>query len=116
MRNKKNNTLDIIFHTSNIYLYEVTEDNIVTILIKQDHIIQRFFRKLGVKIPDYQRIKLDEVGSFIFLQIDGHRTVREIGESLEQTFGGKVHPLYDRLSLFLYYMQKRYHFIDEVKS
>ena len=29
-----------------------------------------------------------------FLQIDGHKTVREIGEALEAKFGEKVQPLY----------------------
>lgn len=113
---KSTNLLDVIFRVSSILLYEVSEDGIVTVLIKQDHLIQRFFRKLRVKIPDYQRIAMDEFGSYIFLQIDGHKTVREIGESLETKFGDKVHPLYERLSLFLTYMQERYHYIEEVKS
>ena len=40
--------------------YEVDEEGIVTILEKQDHKIQRFFRKLKFKIPMYKRTSLDE--------------------------------------------------------
>ena len=39
------------------------EEGIFTILEKQDHKIQRFFRKLKFKIPMYKRTSLDEYGS-----------------------------------------------------
>ena len=81
--------------------YEVDENRIVTILEKQDHKIQRFFRKLKFKIPMYKRTTLDEYGSEVFLQINGTNTVKEIGEALEERFGEKVHPLYERLLVFL---------------
>ena len=81
--------------------YEVDEEGIVTILEKQDHKIQRFFRKLKFKIPMYKRTSLDEYGSEVFLQINGTNTVKEIGEALESRFGEKVHPLYERLLVFL---------------
>ena len=81
--------------------YEVDENRIVTILEKQDHKIQRFFRKLKFKIPMYKRTSLDEYGSEVFLQINGTNTVKEIGEALEARFGEKVHPLYERLLVFL---------------
>ncbi|QAT43856.1 PqqD family peptide modification chaperone [Aminipila luticellarii] len=112
---KQDNFLDVIFRVSNKLLYEVSEEGIVTILIKQDHMIQRFFRKLRVKIPEYRRITMDDFGSYAFLQIDGHKTVREIGEALEAEFGDKVQPLYERLSLFLRHIQDQYQYIEEVQ-
>lgn len=114
MSTKKANLLDVIFRVSNKLLYEVNEEGIVTVLIKQDHMIQRFFRKLRVKIPEYRRITMDEFGSYTFLQIDGHKTVREIGEALAAKFGDKVQPLYERLSPFLSHIQERCHYIEEV--
>lgn len=108
--------LDVIFRVSDRLLYEVNEEGIVTVLIKQDHMIQRIFRKLRVKIPEYRRITMDAFGSYTFLQIDGHKTVREIGEALEAEFGDKVKPLYERLSLFLTYIRQRCHYIEEVNS
>lgn len=114
MATKQANLLDVVFRISDKIGYEVSQEGIVTVLIKQDHVIQRFFRKLRVNIPEYRRIALDAFGSYVFLQIDGHRTVQEIGEALEAQFGDKVHPLYERLSLFLTHIQDRCHYIEEV--
>lgn len=116
MSTKTVNLLDVTFRVSDKLQYEVSKEDIVTVLIKQDHIIQRFFRKLRVKIPEYQRITMDKLGSYTFLQIDGHKTVRDIGEALEAKFGDKAQPLYVRLSLFLEHIQERCHYIEEVKS
>lgn len=107
--------LDVTFRVSNKLLYEVNDEGIVTVLTKQDHMIQRILRKLRVRIPEYRRITMDELGSYTFLQIDGHKTVREIGEALEAKFVDKVQPLYERLSLFLTHIQERCHYIEEVK-
>ena len=61
----------------------------MTILEKQDHKIQKFFRKLKFKIPEHKKISLDEYGSCVFLQIDGKKTVKDIGENLEVKYGDR---------------------------
>ena len=81
--------------------YKVDDNGIVTVLEKQDHKIQKFFRKLKFKIPLYKEITLDEISSEVFLQIDGDKTVKEIGDNLEKKYGEKVNPLYERLLIFL---------------
>jgi hypothetical protein len=53
-----------------------------------------------MKFPNW-RIKLDEIGSWVWLHCDGHSTVRELAEGMREQFGEKVEPVYDRLSLFL---------------
>lgn len=58
-----------------------------------------------LKSPHY-KIKLDEVGSFIWKHCDGERTVQEIGEKLKENFGDNVEPLYDRLGLFFQNLEK----------
>ena len=60
----KNNedVLNIIFKISDNLEYEVDKDSIVTILKKQDHKIQKFFRKIKFKIPEYEKISLDKYG------------------------------------------------------
>lgn len=112
----KNNedVLNIVFKISDQIEYEVDDNNIVTILEKQDHKIQKVFRKLKVRIPEYRKTDLDEYGSFIVLQIDGVRTVREIGEILEANFGEETHPLYERLLLFLNHIEVNSHYIEQV--
>ena len=107
--------LSLIFKISDRLEYRVKADGIVTILEKQDHKIQRFFRKLRFRIPEYKKTDLDAYGSYAFLQIDGSRTVKEIGENLEAKFGDQVHPLYERLLLFLNHIDVNCHYIEKIK-
>ncbi|MCR8743980.1 PqqD family protein [Romboutsia lituseburensis] len=112
----KNNedVLGIIFKVSDTICVEVSNDNIVTILEKQDHKVQSFFRKLKFKIPQYKKIELDEFGSAVFLLIDGKSTVKEIGEILDSKYGEKIHPLYERLLLFLNHIDVNCNYIEKL--
>ncbi|MDZ4994669.1 PqqD family peptide modification chaperone [Clostridium perfringens] len=95
--------------------YEVDENGIVTVLEKQDHKIQRFFRKLKVKIPMYKKIAFDEYSSEVFIKINGTKTVKEIGEELEAKFGDKVQPLYERLLVFLNHIYINCKYIEKIE-
>ena len=112
----KNNeeVLNLVFKKSENVEYEVSSDGIVTILEKQDHKVQNFFRKLKFKIPMYKNIELDEYGSFIFLQIDGKKNVEELGIKLEEKYGEESHPLYERLLLFLNHIDVNCHYIEKI--
>ena len=68
------------------YIEKVNNEGIVTILEKQDHKIQNFLRKMKFSIPQYKKIELDEYCSIVFLLIDGNRTVKEIGKSLDEKY------------------------------
>ncbi|WP_207640957.1 PqqD family protein [Clostridium lundense] len=114
MMNNNEEVLSIIFKVSDSLEYEVDKDNIVTILEKQDHKIQNFFRKLKFRIPEYKRISMDEYGSYVFLQINGKKTVKDIGENLEAKYGDKTHPLYERLLLFLNHIDVNCHYIEKI--
>lgn len=65
--------------------------------------VKHFLPRL--KKPHY-RIKLDSIGSFVWGQCDGNRSVKELAELMRQEFGEKVEPLYDRLTLFLQNLEK----------
>ncbi|EQK43246.1 hypothetical protein C672_2190 [[Clostridium] bifermentans ATCC 638] len=112
----KNNeeVLNLVFKKSENIEYEVSSDGIVTILEKQDHKVQNFFRKLKFKIPMYKKMELDEYGSFIFLQIDGKKNVEELGIKLEGKYGEESHPLYERLLLFLNHIDVNCHYIEKI--
>ena len=114
MPSNNEEVLRIIFKISDGLEYEVSADNIVTILEKQEHKVQKFFRKLRFKIPEYKKISLDEYGSWIFLQIDGKKNVKDLGESLEAKYGDKVHPLYERLLPFLNHIYINCHYVERV--
>ncbi|WP_434796714.1 PqqD family peptide modification chaperone [Terrisporobacter vanillatitrophus] len=81
--------------------YLIDKNGIVTLLEKQDHKIQNILRKLKFKIPMYKEIELDEYCSTIFIMLNGKNTVEELGQNLELKYGEKVHPLYERLLLFI---------------
>lgn len=114
MLQSNEDVLNIIYKIFDTLEYEVDKDNIVTIIEKQDHKVQKFFRKLKFKIPESKNITLDEYGSWIFLQIDGEKNVKDIGDSLEAKFGDKVHPLYERLLLFLNHIEVNCHYIKKI--
>lgn len=114
MPNNNEEVLNIIFKISDNLEYEVDEDSTVTILEKQDHKIQKFFRKIKFRIPEYKKITLDEYASYVFLQIDGKKTVKDIGENLEAKYGDKAHPLYERLLLFLNHINVNCHYIEKM--
>lgn len=52
------------------------------------------------------KIDLDEIGTFVWDQIDGKKTVDKISEKMKSRFGDKVEPVYERLNAFLYTMRK----------
>ncbi|RMD93609.1 MAG: PqqD family protein [Calditrichaeota bacterium] len=55
--------------------------------------------------PTY-RLKLDEVGSFVWERCDGTYKVEEIGQLLQEKFGEKVEPVFERLILFFRQLEK----------
>lgn len=81
--------------------YSIDENGIVTVLEKQDHKIQNILRKLKFKIPMYKEIELDEYCSSVFIMLNGRNTVEEVGENLKLKYGQEIHPLYERLLLFI---------------
>ncbi|MHC6179397.1 PqqD family peptide modification chaperone [Clostridium sp. JNZ X4-2] len=114
MPSNNEEVLSIIFKISDNMEYEVDKEGIVTILEKQDHKIQNLFRKLKFRIPEYKKITMDEYGSYVFLQIDGNKTVKDIGENLEVKYGDKIHPIYERLLLFLNHIDINCHYIEKI--
>lgn len=63
-------------------------------------IAQKFFGK-----PRYSYIDLEEFGSFVWKQIDGNKTIFEIGKSVSERFKEKAEPLYPRLSQYFKTLQ-----------
>lgn len=109
------NLLDVVFKISDNLEYRIDKTGYVVVVEKQRHKLQEFCRKLKMRIPEERTITMDEFGSFVFQQIDGRKTVRQIGEILEAQYGDRVKPLYERLSLFMEMLEQRSHYIVRVK-
>lgn len=80
-------------------------DGKVYLIFHHDKPIEKFASWL-VKKPRVTDIELDEIGSYIWLSMDGKRTVYDIGQKLEKKFGEKCEPIYDRLIAYLRTMRK----------
>lgn len=106
--------LNIKFKICDDVEYKISENRIVTVFEKQNHKIQRFFRRLQFKIPLYREVKFDEYSSEVFMQIDGNKTVKEIGEILDTKYGEKIYPLYERLLVFLNHIDVNCNYIKRV--
>lgn len=83
-----------------VYL-EKTESGRVLACIRQDHPIQKFFRKLRLDIPEVKKIKLDDYGSFVLEEVSKGINIEGLAIKLESKFGEKIQPTYPRLETFL---------------
>lgn len=54
----------------------------------------------------YYRLKLDEIGSFVWEHCNGMDEVQEIGEKLRKKFGDRVEPVQERLALFFKQLER----------
>jgi hypothetical protein len=63
--------------------------------------MDRFFHKMSAN-----RIRLDEVGSFAWLHLDGERTVGEVAGLLLEEFGEKVAPAEERLAHLVWLLRR----------
>jgi len=52
------------------------------------------------------KIKLDDLGSVVWQNCDGQTTVERIGQTLAETFGPEIEPIYERLSKFILQLQR----------
>lgn len=95
---KKKNYLDYIPSISNRNTWD-EEDGIVTIHMAHKGFYHRI-AQMVFKKPKVSHIKLDEFGSFVWLNIDGKKSVYDISMLVKEKFGEKAEPLYERLIKF----------------
>ena len=62
-----------------------------------------------LKRPDFS-VKLDNIGTFVWQNIDGKRTFGEIADKMKKELGESVEPVEDRLGQFINLLRK-YDFI-----
>ena len=82
----------------------------VTLEMENKGVANRIMQKL-IKKPKISYIHLDEMGSFIWPLMDGEKDILEIGKYVEEQFGEKAKPLYERLSQYFKTLEK-YNFIE----
>ncbi len=77
--------------------WNADENGIVTLEIENKGIFNKIAQKL-LKKPKITYIHLDELGSFVWPEIDGEKDIVHIGKMVEERFGEAAHPLYERLA------------------
>jgi len=53
-----------------------------------------------IRRPFY-KVKLDEIGTFVWDRLDGETTVGHVADAAREHFGERIEPVYERLRLFL---------------
>lgn len=76
--------------------WKTDEEGKVTLEIENKGVFNRIFQVI-LKKPKISYIHLDETGSFVWPLIDGEKDITEIGKYVEEHFGEKANPLYERL-------------------
>ena len=99
-KKKSENYLDYIPVYNPKNTWDVTDGKVTINMVHKgiyDKIAQKVFHK-----PRVSHIDLDEYGSFLWLRIDGQKTIGTLAGEMKAEFGEKAEPLYDRL---VHYMQ-----------
>lgn len=96
---KSENYLEKIPQINPKYAWKQDENGIVTIEIENKGIMNRIARKLFKK-PKISYVHLDEFGSFVWNRIDGNKNIIAIGKDVDERFGEKAYPLYERLAKY----------------
>ncbi|MBE6795536.1 MAG: PqqD family protein [Ruminococcaceae bacterium] len=105
MKNNGENFLEKIPQHKAGLNWSQDENGNVTLEMENKGLTNKVFQKLFKK-PAVSYIHLDENGSFVWPLIDGKKTILEIGEAVDEHFGEKAHPLYERLATYFRTLQK----------
>ena len=91
-------------------MWSADEEGIVTLDIENTGLFNRIAQKLLHK-PKVSHIHLDEMGSFVWPLIDGEKDIVALGKLVEEYFGEKANPLYERLAKYFQILES-YEFIE----
>lgn len=84
-------------------------EGMVTLEVDNTGWVNRLAQKLFFR-PSVSYVHLDEFGSFVWLSVNGEKTITELGKEVEAQFGEAAHPLYERLAQYFRILDS-YHFI-----
>lgn len=96
MNNQEVSFLDMVPIKNPTIYWEMTPAGYVRVLVEERGFISKC-KKIFTGTPVRSQVVLDKFGSFIWVKMDGKRTVEEIGTLLYQQFGEETEPLEERL-------------------
>lgn len=95
------NFLDFIPVREEAQKFMENEDGNIVMCIERKSIYDKLARFLRKKTPSVSYYTLDALGSYVWKQIDGTKSVYEIGCFVKEEFGEDAEPLYERLVKFI---------------
>lgn len=104
-KNKKDNFFELIPHRNNAIDFEIDNCGLVTMIFHNKGVINKLAQLLFNQ-PPISYIHLDEIGSYIWVLMDGKSTVYDIAKLVNERFGKSVEPLYIRLTGYMYTLLK----------
>lgn len=104
-----NNYLDLVPQINEGLNWNKDENNIITLEIENRGMFNKIAQKVFKK-PKISYVHLDELGSYVWLLIDGKTNIAQIGISVKEHFGEKAEPLYEKLSQY-FQILKSYNFV-----
>lgn len=110
MKDKKVNYLDYIPVKTQKVSSREKEDGRTQLIIDRNSFLERILRHI-VYIPEKYYVDLDILGSFVWNNVDGNRTVYEISQIVSNEFKDEAEPLYERLIEY-FIILKNNKFID----
>lgn len=100
MSKQKDNFLDYIPKHNSLFPYEKTSDGLIEIKMQNKGLVKKITQVI-LKKPKFTYVKLEQFGSFIWEQIDGKRSVYDIGQLVKEHFGDDAEPVYERLCQYI---------------
>ena len=98
-KNNSENYLERIPRRAEQFKWSQDACGIVTLEIENKGLFNWIAQKL-LRKPRVSYVHLDETGSFVWPLIDGEKSILKLGEALEEKFGEKAQPLYERLAKY----------------
>ena len=114
-KKKQENFLDYVPKRNQLYAWDLNQKKHVEVAVVNRGLFNRMAQILLGK-PKVSRIELDDLGSFIWQEMDGVRTVYEIGSAVKGRFGKKAEPLYERLCEYIRILHNNRFIVYENKN
>ncbi len=89
--------------------WSADDNGIITLEVENKGVFNFLAQKL-LKKPRISYIHLDEMGSFVWPLLDGEKDITAIGVFVQEHFGEKANPLYERLAKYFQILDS-YNFI-----
>lgn len=96
---KKENYLDYVPKHNPVFSYRRKENGRIEVEVINRGLFNRL-AQIFLKRPRRSFIELDELGSFVWEQMDGKRTIYDICILTKEQFGNTAEPLFERAVTF----------------